>query len=192
MMRVVDGRQRIGRCLVSCFGVVSAAMLMLSAVPSERASAMSLINPASAPTVKHVPDELLTEVRHGGGGYRGGGGGYRGGAVHFSGGGYRAAPAFRAGPAYRAGPAFHGGGVRYSAVRSSGYRYGGYRVGGYRFAHRHHFHRGRFFYGPSYYDDYPSYYYYPRHRCRVIWTYHGPRRVCRWHHRHRHHWRVYW
>ncbi|MGB6398894.1 MAG: hypothetical protein WBF73_24925 [Bradyrhizobium sp.] len=31
------------------------------------------------------------------------------------------------------------------------------------------------------------------HRCRVIWTHHGPRRVCRWHHRHRrHHWRGYW
>jgi hypothetical protein len=26
----------------------------------------------------------------------------------------------------------------------------------------------------------------------VIWTHHGPRRICRWHHRHRwHHWRVY-
>jgi hypothetical protein len=26
----------------------------------------------------------------------------------------------------------------------------------------------------------------------VIWTHHGPRRICRGHHRHRwHHWRVY-
>ena len=28
--------------------------------------------------------------------------------------------------------------------------------------------------------DYYPYYNYPR-RCRVIWTYYGPRRVCRWH-----------
>jgi hypothetical protein len=183
MTRVEDGRQRVGRRLVNLFGLAATAMLMLSAAPSERASAMSLINPASAPSARHAPDELLTEVRHGGGGggYRGGGGGgfrgggYRGGAVHFSG--------VRSG-GYRAGPVFHGG----------GYRYGGYRAyhyGGYHFARRHHFHHRRFFYG-SYYD-YPSYYYYPRHRCRVIWTYHGPRRVCRWPHRHhRHHWRVYW
>lgn len=37
-----------------------------------------------------------------------------------------------------------------------------------------HFHR-RYYYGGYY-----PYYHYPR-RCRVIWTYYGPRRVCRWH-----------
>jgi hypothetical protein len=181
MMRTMDGRQRLGRRLASCFGLAAAAMLLLSAGPSERAAATSLINPAAVPSAKHVSEGLMIEVhgRGGGGGGRGGGGGgyrgggFRGGAVHFSGGG----------GGYRAGSAFRGGGVRYGAFRSSGYRYGGYRI-----AYRQHFHHRRFFYG-SYYPYYSSYYY-PRHRCRVIWTYHGPRRVCRWHHRHR--WHVYW
>ncbi|MGY3405743.1 hypothetical protein ACVWZV_001856 [Bradyrhizobium sp. GM5.1] len=31
-----------------------------------------------------------------------------------------------------------------------------------------------------YYGGYYPYYSHPR-RCRVIWTYYGPRRVCRWH-----------
>ena len=48
MMRIVDGRQRVGRCLVSCFGL-AAAVLMLSAAPGERVQAMSLINAAAAP-----------------------------------------------------------------------------------------------------------------------------------------------
>ena len=185
MMRIVDRRQRVGRCLVSCFGL-AAAVLMLSAASGERTQAMSLINAAAAPSAKHASDALMIEVRgHGGGG---GGGGHHGGggrgAAHFGGGGgHHAAPAFRAGPAFHAGHAYRAGPVFHSSAR-----YGAYRHGGFRFAHRHH-HR-RFFYG-SYYD-YPSYYYYPRHRCGVIRTHHGPRRICRWHHRHRwHHWRVY-
>ncbi len=32
----------------------------------------------------------------------------------------------------------------------------------------------------AYYGGYYPYYHYPR-RCRVIWTYYGPRRICRWH-----------
>ena len=41
-----------------------------------------------------------------------------------------------------------------------------------------------------YYAGYPYYPYYYGPRCRVIWTYYGPRRVCRWHHRwHHRHWR---
>jgi hypothetical protein len=113
-----------------------------------------------------------------------GGGGFRGPVVH-SGGFRSVAPAFRSGgfrssglrAGVRAAPAFHGGGLRYG-----GQRYGGYR---------RHFHRG-YAYGPAYYDE-PSYYYYPR-QCRIVWTYHGPRRVChyrhwhrRYHHRHYHH-----
>src|ERR1035438_1087160 len=126
MMRTMDGRQRLGRRLASCFGLATAAMLLLSAGPSERAAATSLINPAAVPSAKHVSEGLMIEVhgRGGGGGGRGGGGGgyrgggFRGGAVHFSGGG----------GGYRAGSAFRGGGVRYGAFRSSGYRYGGYRI----------------------------------------------------------------
>src|ERR1035438_1198779 len=135
MMRTMDGRQRLGRRLASCFGLATAAMLLLSAGPSERAAATSLINPAAVPSAKHVSEGLMIEVHGRGGGRGGGGGGYRGGgfrggAVHFSGGG-----------GYRAGSAFRGGGVRYGAFRSSGYRYGGYRI-----AYRQHFHYCRFFY----------------------------------------------
>ena len=36
-----------------------------------------------------------------------------------------------------------------------------------------HFHR-------RYYGGYYPYYHYPR-RCRIIWTYYGPHRICRWH-----------
>ena len=43
--------------------------------------------------------------------------------------------------------------------------------GGYRF--RTCFHHRRFFHG----GYYPGYYAY-HHRCRIVWTYYGPRRVC--------------
>jgi hypothetical protein len=77
---------------------------------------------------------------------------------------------------------FHGGGIRYGGFR----HYGGYhRHWGYRphYGYRH-FHR-RYYYG----GYYPSYHY-PR-RCRIIWTYYGPRRVCRWprwHYPYRYYW----
>jgi len=89
-----------------------------------------------------------------------GGGGSRGGG----GGGFRGG-----------GGGFHGGGFR-----GGGYRYGGYHHGGYRFAHRRHFHSRYYGYGPSYY--------YPRY-CRVIWTYYGPRKICRYRPWYHHHWR---
>ena len=99
----------------------------------------------------------------------------RGGGPVFHGGGFRTGAAVFHGGGLRAGPVFHGG----------GYRYGGTRFGGYRFAHHRHFH-GHFFYGASYYYryyDYPDYYSY--RRCRMIWTYYGPRRIC-----HYRHWRT--
>ena len=183
MMKV----RETGRDLVRCLGLAAAALLVLSTGFSQRAEALSLINPGAAPTAKNVSEGLTIEVR---GGHGGGGGG---GAVHGGGGGsFRGGPAFHAsgirsggavfrGGSFRAGPAFHGSGIRYGGLRTGGYRYGGYRHGGYRFAYRHHFHRH--FYAPYYYDDYPYYH----HRCRIIWTYYGPRRVCHWHHRW-HHW----
>lgn len=64
---------------------------------------------------------------------------------------------------------FYGGGGHY---------YGG---GGHFYGGGHYWRRG--YYGPSFYFG-PSYYYgsgyypYPR-RCRVVWTYYGPRRICR-------------
>jgi len=100
------------------------------------------------------------------------GGGFRSGGVAFRGGGYRAAHIYR------------GGGYRYSGLRY-GYRHAYHRP---HFRHRH-FHRG--FYR-SYYA--PAYYSYPR-RCRIVWTYYGPRKICRPWYRH-HYWqnpyRIYW
>jgi hypothetical protein len=81
------------------------------------------------------------------------------------------------------GGGFRGGG---------GYRTSVVRHGGFRFAHRHHF-RQRFYGYAPYYYSYP-------HRCRIVWTYYGPRRICyhrhhrwhyRWHHR-RFPLRIYW
>jgi hypothetical protein len=179
MMKIPDSRRGLVRGLirsrdfVRCWGLAAAATLMLSAVPGQRAEALSLINPGGAPAAKHVSDGLTTEVRggHGGGGH---GGGHGGGGFH--GGGGRG---FHGG-----GAAFHGGGFRGAhVVHGGGFRYGGYRFAhGQRF-HRHHFHR-RFYYAPSY-----SYY---SHRyCRVIWTYYGPRKICRYRPWHHHHWRYH-
>jgi hypothetical protein len=200
------------RGLIRRFGgylsLAAAAVLALSAASIQRAEALSLINPGAAPAAKAVSGELSTQVRFGGhgggGGFHGGGGGFHGGGggVHIGGGGFHAGgPVFHGGGmryggavfrggGYRAAPAFRGGSYRFSAVR-----YGGHRFGGHRFAHRHHFRGGYGGYYPYYDDDYP--YYYSYHRCRVVWTYYGPRRVCHWHHwrhhhHHRHHHYRYW
>jgi hypothetical protein len=75
---------------------------------------------------------------------------------------------------FRGGPVFHGGGHRFV------HRHAFHRP---HFHHRRHFH-SRFYIAPAYYT-YPAYYY-PR-RCRVIWTYYGPRKICKyrpwWRHR---------
>jgi hypothetical protein len=156
--------------------LAAAAVVTLSFAAGQRAEAMSLITPGASP-VKAAGDGLI-QVRggHGGGGGHGGfhGGGFHGGGFH--GGGMHA---FRGGGGWHGGRGWHGGGMRYGGFR----HYGGYRV-----AHFHH-HR-RFFHG----GYYPPYYgYYPR--CRIVYTYYGPRRVCghRWHHYHRWHYhRHYW
>ncbi|WP_439359356.1 hypothetical protein [Bradyrhizobium sp. DASA03007] len=162
MLRILDLKASPMRLL----GIAAATTLMLSAGSARRAEALTLINPATSPATKAAAGDLVTQVRHGGhgggfhgGGFRGGGhfGGFHGRGFH--GGGFRAAPAF------------HGGGYRYGGFRHYGgyHRYGIYRPHyGYR-----HFHR-RYYYGGYY-----PYYHYPR-RCRIIWTYYGPRRVCRW------------
>jgi hypothetical protein len=193
-----------GRGFVRCLGLAAAAMLALSAAASQRAEALSLINPTAVPTAKYASDGLTTEVRggpggggghggggggfrgggggfHGGGGgfHAGGGGGFRGGGMAIHSGGFRGGGAVFHGGGFRGGGAvFHGGGFRGGHV----FHGGGFRHGGFAFRHhRHHFHR-HFFYGSSYYD-YP--YYYPYRRCRIIWTYYGPRRIC--HYRHWYH-----
>ncbi len=176
----------IGRGLVRCsshhslrlMGLAAAALLALSAATSERAQALSLINPGAATTANVAADGLAIEVH--GGGHGGGGGGHGFGGGGFHGGGFGT------------GPMVGGGGVRY----------GGFH-GGHGFAHRHHF-RG-FFAGGYYYDDYPyddyPYYDYPAYPgCRIVLTDYGPRRICGYrpwrhhhyrHHHHRRHHRVY-
>ena len=200
-------------------GVAAAAVFVLAAATPQRAEALSLASPGTAPAAKYAIDGATIQVRGGhhgggGGGFRGGGGGaafhgggFRGGGAAIPGGAIRAAPAFRGGGAafhgggfrgggiaiqggaIRAAPVFRGGGMRYSGIR-----YGGYRVAPY-YRHHHRFHRR--VYAPVYYD-YPRYYSYPRRYCRVVWTHYGPRKICRYrpwlrHHywRHRVHYR-YW
>ena len=184
-----------GRGLVRRLGVTAAALFAFAAASQQRAEALSLASPGTAPSAKFATDDLTTEVRHGGhgggGGFRGGGGGgFRGGGGGFHGGGFRGGGAafhgggFRGGGiaihrgGFRAAPVLHGGGMRY------GYRHVYHRP---HFHHRHHFHRR--FYAPSYYG-YPYSYGYRHRYCRVIWTYYGPRKICRYRPWHHHHWRV--
>ena len=189
-----------GRGLVRRLGVTAAALLAFAAASQQRAEALSLASPGTAPSAKFATDDLTTEVRHGGhgggggfrggggGGFRGGGGGFRGGGFH--GGGFRGGgAAFHSGGFRGGGMAIHRGGLRAAPVfRGGGMRYG-YRHVYHRphFHHRHHFHRR--FYASRYYS-YPYYYGYRHRYCRVIWTYYGPRKICRYRPWYRHLWRV--
>ena len=188
-----------GRGLVRRLGVTAAALLAFAAASHQRAEALSLASPGTAPSAKFATDDLTTEVRHGGhggggfhggggGGFRGGGGGgfrgggfhgggFRGGGAAFHGGGFRGGGVAIHRGGFRAAPVFRGGGMRY------GYRHAYHRP---HFHHRHHFHRR--FYAPGYYG-YPYYHGYRHRYCRVIWTYYGPRKICRYRPWHRHHWR---
>ena len=182
-MKMISGAARSVVCRA---GLAAAAVLVLSAASQQRAEALSLASPGTVPAAKYASEAMTIEVRgghggHGGGGFRGGGGGgFRGGGAAFHGGGFRSG-----------GIAFRGGGYRAAHIyRGGGYRYSGLRYGGYRYAyHRHHrfhrhFHR-RFYYAPSYY------YHYPR-RCRIVWTYWGPRKICRYRHYRPYYWRYGW
>ena len=189
-----------GRGLVRRLGVTAAALLAFAAASQQRAEALSLASPGTAPSAKFATDDLTTEVRHGG---HGGGGfrvaevavsavveavvsaaagfmavDFRGGGAAFHGGGFRGGGVAIHRGGFRAAPVFRGGGMRY------GYRHVYHRP---HFHHRHHFHRR--FYAPRYYG-YPYYYGYRHRYCRVIWTYYGPRKICRYRPWYRHHWRV--
>jgi hypothetical protein len=174
MIKIPDARRGIVRSL----GFAAAAIFALSAMPSQHAEALSLINPGAMPAARHASERPTTEVRGGHGG--GGGGGYRGGGgVVIHGGSFRSG-----------GAVFQGGGVRTAHV----FRGGGFRHSGFAFRH-HRFHR-HVFYGASYYPYYDYPYYYSYRRCHIVWTHYGPRRVChyrhwRHHHRRHHHYRVY-
>jgi len=139
-------------------GLAAVAALLLSSGLARRAEAMTPINPTALPAAKAASDDMMIQVRGGGHGFHGGGH-FHGGGGHFGG--------------------FHGGGGHFGGFHGGGMRYGGYhRHWGGGFYRPHygygHFHR-RYYYG----GYYPAYHY-PR-RCRVIWTYYGPRRICRWH-----------
>jgi len=54
--------------------LAAAAVFTLSAVPIERAAAMSPINPGTAPSAHATTEDLMIQVRGGGGGGHGGGG----------------------------------------------------------------------------------------------------------------------
>jgi hypothetical protein len=154
MMKIPDLRRGVVRTL----SLAAAAILVLAAVPDQRAEALSLINPGAAPAAKYASDGLTTEVH---GGHGGGGGGHVGGGGGFHGG-------FGGG-----GAAFHAGGFRSGGAV---FRGGGFRHRGFRFGY------GRRFYRPFYYG---SSYYYPYRHCPIVWTYYGPRRICyfhRWYH----------
>jgi len=173
---------------VRTLALAAAAALTLAVAPGQRAEAMSLVTPGAAPAAKSTSEGLMTQVRHGGGGFHGGGfhgGGFRGGGFH--GGGFRDG-GFHGGGFH----GFHGGGGWHGrgGWHGGGFRYGGFRhYGGYRLGHVHH--RRHFFYGGGYYPYHYGYYHRPY--CRIIRTYHGLRRVCGWRHWHRgHHWRRYW
>ncbi len=168
-----------GTGFLRCLGLAAVAALLLAATPTRRAEALTLVSPAASPVVKTASGAMITVAYHGGAGVHLGGGG--------GGTGFHAAPmgGFHGGPVggFRTGPAIYGGhigGYRYGGYRYGGYRVGGYHYGGYPYWHRHHRFYRRFYgglYYPYYYSDY---YYYPYRRCRIIWTYYGPRRICRW------------
>ena len=136
-----------GRGLVRRLGLAAAAVFAFAATSQQRAEALSLASPGTAPSAKYATDGMTIQVRgghgHGGGGFRGGGGGgggfrggggfhggggFRGGGAAFHGGGFRGGGVaihgggFRAAPAFRAAPVFRGGGLRYSGIRHGGYR----------------------------------------------------------------------
>jgi hypothetical protein len=205
-MKMISGA---ARGLVCRAGLAAAAVLVVSAVTQQRAEALSLASPGAVPAAKYASEGLMIEVRQGGRGGGGamGGGGFRGGGGAIGGGGFRGGGGFHGGGFRGGGAAFHGGGFRGGGMayrgggfraapiyRGGGYRYSGLRYGGYRHAyHRPHFrhrHFHRRFYRPYYAPYYaPAYYHYPR-RCRIVWTYYGPRRICRPWYRQHYYWRA--
>ena len=125
-----------GRGLVRRLGVTAAALLAFAAASQQRAEALSLASPGTAPSAKFATDGLTTEVQHrghgGGGGFRGGGGGgFRGGGGGggFRGGGgisWRRLPRRRCCVPWRRVQRrlrFHGGGFRAAARCSSWWRF---------------------------------------------------------------------
>jgi hypothetical protein len=151
--------------------LAAVALLSLSAITSERAQALSPINPGAVAAKNVAVNDAMIEIRggHGGGGHGGGHGG-------FGGGGH--------GGAFHAGSVFVGGGWH----------------GGHGRHHVRRVFIGGVWYDYPYYD-YPYYYeypgYYPPPGCRIVVTNHGPQQICNYrpgrphahraHHHRRHH-----
>src|SRR3981189_2808049 len=98
-----------GRGVVRRLGLAAAAIFVLAASSQQRAEALSLASPGTAPSAKVAIDESMIQVRggHGGGGGRsGGGGGHGGGGFHGGGGGFHGG----GGGFHGGGGGFHGGG----------------------------------------------------------------------------------
>jgi len=171
---------------------VAASLLTLSAVASQRAEALSPINPGSTTTNKAAANGFTIEVRGGHGGGGGGGSGHSSGGI----GGSRGF----SGAAVRGGTFGTGPGVVAGAPRFAGHG----------FAHRHRF--GGVFIGGVYYDDYPYDYPYDDYPadypavdpgvvaapgCHLVVTAYGQRVLCHrraprryhayWRHHHRRH-----
>jgi len=182
------------RGLVRRAGLVAVAAVAVTAMSHGRAEALSLASPVALPSAKYASEGVTIEVRGGhhgggfrggGGGFRGGGGGFRGGGMAFRGGGFRAAPIYRGGGGYRAAHIYRAAPV---------YRYGGYRIHRHAYQrpywHRRHFVHRRY-YAPIY--TYPRCTFPYRYSCRIVWTYYGPRKICRCRLPVRHHyWRYGW
>src|SRR5260370_26035679 len=79
----------LGRGLVRRLGLAAAAILVLAASSQQRAEALSLASPGTAPSTKVATDGSMIQVRggHGGGGGHRGGSGQRGGGIQPEGGG---------------------------------------------------------------------------------------------------------
>lgn len=181
MTSIADFSRYSPRTSTRLLGFAAAALLTLSAFASERAEALSPVNPGAAAASRVAADGVAIEVRGGHGG-SGGHGGYGGHAGY--GGSFQSGPSYQ-GAAARTGPAVVGGGTRY---------------GGRHFAHGRHFRRvfvGGVWYDYPYDDDYPYYEEYPAYSaapgCRIVETENGPQQLCihrAWRHHHytrRHH-----
>ena len=178
-----------GRGLVRRLGVAAAAVFVLAATSQQRAEALSLASPGTAPSAKHATDEMTIQVR-GGHGHGGHGGGFRGGGGFHGGGGSAAvaqpftavvleaaaplspvepfaqlrfsaaaAPRFMAADLEAAAPSIAEPFVP-RRCSGGGMRYSGIRYGGYRVApHYRHHHRIHRRFYAPAYYDYPRYYF---------------------------------
>jgi hypothetical protein len=176
--------------LLSPVSGLTAALLIVAIFASQRAEAMSPVNPGMSSEVgkavanEKAANELTIEVRGGHGGGGGGGGGGRGGGWGGGRGAGGVSGAVIRGGAIGAAPAVVAGAPRFV---------------GHGFGHRRHF--GGVFVGGVYYDDYPYGYpdtyddppIYPAPAfvagggCRRVLTVHGARVIC--HHRAARHYR---